>query len=83
MPTRRRQTTAVGAAVAVTALMTLLVLRQSFGTGVILFRDDVQVPEPQWSVALLGIGAGPPRAVPFSAVAYWLSQVVGDRKSVV
>jgi hypothetical protein len=60
-----------------TLAVTLVLLWRSWGDGVILFRDDVQVPDPAWNDALLGAGAGPPRAVPFSTVSYLLTELVG------
>jgi hypothetical protein len=77
VPRPRRQARAVAAGASITVLATFLVLHRSLGAGLILFRDDVQVADPAWSDALLGLSPGPPRAVPFGAVQYWLGAVIG------
>jgi hypothetical protein len=81
MAPAREPTRAVFAGSLVTLLVTALVLHRSLADGLVLLRDDVQVSHPAWSGALLGLGSGPPRAVPFGAVQYWLGEVVGPAAS--
>ncbi|GAB3598748.1 membrane protein [Angustibacter peucedani] len=61
------------AALAATAAVTA----GTWGRGVLLYRDDVQVPRPVLGDAALGVADGPPRAVPYAGVLALLGHVVG------
>jgi len=56
---------------------TFAVFAGVLGRGLVLYRDDVQVPQPVWNDAALGLASGPPRAVPFTGVMVGLSDLLG------
>ena len=51
-----------------TAVQTVALLWPSWGSGQLLYRDFVAVPNPVWSARVLGADGSAPRAVPLDFV---------------
>lgn len=80
MPPARPSDTSSRPAIVAGALTTLVVtatlLWPAFGTGQLLYRDFVSVPDPALGARALGRDGLPPRAVPLDAVVAVLARVV-------
>lgn len=59
-----------------TAVQTVALLWPSWGSGQLLYRDFVAVPNPVWSARVLGADGSAPRAVPLDFVTTLLAQVL-------
>jgi len=72
----RAQTGAVLAGWFATVAHTVALLWPSWGSGHLLYRDFVTVPDPVWSARILGADGAAPRAVPLDLVTTLFGQFI-------